>query len=62
MPQRSQTATTFAELVGGMSKEEYPWESPAEDLKEARRLIEKHSYMCRKEELEDAEAALLPSA
>ena len=36
---------------------DYPWESPEHDLKEARRLIEKHGYWRRKEELEDAEAA-----
>jgi len=35
----------------------YPWESPQSDLAEARRLIEKHGYLRRKEELEDAEAA-----
>ena len=35
----------------------YPWESPKVDLAEARRLIEKHGYWRRKEELEDAEAA-----
>ncbi len=33
----------------------YPWESPQADLAEARRLIEKHGYWRRKEELEDAE-------
>lgn len=37
--------------------ETYPWESPHKDLAEARRLIEKHGYWRRKEELEDAEAA-----
>ena len=37
----------------------YPWQSPQHDLAEARRLIEKHGYGRRKEELEDAEAALL---
>jgi hypothetical protein len=36
----------------------YPWESPQHDLAEARRLIFKHGYLRRKEELEDAEAAL----
>jgi tetratricopeptide (TPR) repeat protein len=36
----------------------YPWQSPQHDLAEARRLIFKHSYLRRKEELEDAEAAL----
>jgi hypothetical protein len=36
----------------------YPWQSPRHDLDEARRLIIKHGYLRRKEELEDAEAAL----
>jgi tetratricopeptide (TPR) repeat protein len=36
----------------------YPWESAQHDLDEARRLIFKHGYLRRKEELEDAEAAL----
>ena len=40
-------------------QEEYPWESPEHDLREARRLIEKHGYLRRKEELEDAEHAIL---
>jgi hypothetical protein len=35
----------------------YPWASPQYDLAEAQRLIEKHGYWRRKEELEDAEAA-----
>ena len=46
----------------GMSKDRpanYPWTSPQDDLAEARRLIEKHGYWRRKEELEDAEAAAL---
>jgi hypothetical protein len=42
-----------------MSKEgpvlAYPWESPQDDLAEARRLIEKHGYLRRMGELEDAE-------
>ena len=38
---------------------DYPWQSVAHDLAEVRRLIEKHGYLRRKEELEDAEAALL---
>ena len=44
----------------GMAKEgaHYPWGSPREDLAEARRLIEKHGYHRRDEELADAEAAL----
>jgi nucleoside phosphorylase len=37
----------------------YPWQSPQHDLAEARRLIFKHGYLRRKEELEDAESALL---
>ena len=37
----------------------YPWESPEADLGEARRLIEKHGYWRRREELEDAEHAIL---
>ena len=37
----------------------YPWESPEADLAAARRLIEKHGYGRRKEELEEAERAIL---
>src|SRR3989338_2655169 len=40
--------------VNGGEKD--PWDSPPKDLAEARRLIEKHGYWRRKEELEDAEA------
>jgi len=40
----------------------YPWESPQHDLAEARRLIFKHGYLRREEELEDAEAALQNAA
>jgi hypothetical protein len=38
----------------------YPeeWKSPGHDLAEARRLIFKHGYLRRKQELEDAEAAI----
>lgn len=36
----------------------YPWESPQADLAEARRLIVKHGYWRRREELEDAESAI----
>jgi hypothetical protein len=46
----------------GLSKDRpanYPWTSSQTDLAEARRLIEKHGYWRRKEELEDAEAAAL---
>jgi len=42
-----------------MNEEEHPWESVEHDLAEARRLIEKHGYGRRLEELGDAEAALL---
>jgi tetratricopeptide (TPR) repeat protein len=49
-----------ARLFGLYAKrpENYPWESSALDLAEARRLIEECGYWRRKEELEDAEAAL----
>ena len=50
-----------ARLFGRLNPEaggaKYPWESPAVDLRAARRLIEKHGYLRRMEELEDAEAA-----
>jgi tetratricopeptide (TPR) repeat protein len=36
----------------------YPWQSPQHDLAEASRLIDKHGYLRREEELKDAEAAL----
>jgi hypothetical protein len=49
-----------------VSGEKYPWDKhpdgsprgPKDDLAEARRLIYKHGYLRRKEELEDAEQAL----
>jgi hypothetical protein len=44
----------------GLSKDRtagYPWTSLQDDLDEARRLIEKHGYGRRTEELEDTEAA-----
>jgi hypothetical protein len=49
-----------------ISAEKYPWDKhpdgaprgPKDDLAEARRLIYKHGYLRRKEELEDAEQAL----
>jgi nucleoside phosphorylase/tetratricopeptide (TPR) repeat protein len=40
----------------------YPWQSAQHDLAEARRLIEKHGYWRRKEELEDAERLIGSSA
>ncbi len=51
-----------ARLFGRKSEletQQYPWKSPQHDLAEARRLIEKHGYWRRKEELEDAEKAIL---
>ncbi|MGH6820429.1 MAG: hypothetical protein ACREDU_06150 [Methylocella sp.] len=41
----------------------YPWDSPRQDLAEARRLIEKHGYYRRQPELEDAlrSAGILPA-
>jgi len=44
-----------ARLFGGQN---YPWESPAADLKAAEELIKKCGYHRRDEELADAEAAL----
>ncbi len=44
----------------GAEQVNYPWESPEHDLREARRLIKKHGYGRRLEELADAEAALNP--
>ncbi len=41
------------------AEQKYPWQSPRADLAEARRLIEKHGYGRRKEELEDAERVIL---
>jgi len=41
---------------------EYPWQSPQHDLAEARRLIFKHGYLRRKEELEDAEELILATS
>ena len=58
-------ARLFGSLKSEASGEKYPWQSPAADLAAARRLIEKHGYLRRLEELEDAEAAArkgVPSA
>ncbi|MFZ4766927.1 MAG: hypothetical protein ACOYMN_18395, partial [Roseimicrobium sp.] len=41
-----------------VKKEAYRWESPAEDLQEAERLIQKCGYHRRLEELAAAKAAL----
>jgi hypothetical protein len=46
-----------AECAVRNEEEKYPWDSPQADLAEARRLIYKHGYLRRKEELEDAEEA-----
>ena len=45
-----------ARLFLGESK--YPWLSAQDDIAQARRLMEKHGYWRRKQELEDAEALL----
>lgn len=50
-------ARLFGSLKSEASREKYPWKSPAADLAAARRLIEKHGYLRRMGELEDAEAA-----
>ena len=54
-----------ARLFGRMKEEgieKYPWGSARQDLAEARRLILKHGYFRRKEELEDAEQGILAVA
>jgi hypothetical protein len=43
-------------------EKEYPWDSPQADLAAARKLIESCGYGRRKEELEDAEKAILRSS
>ena len=52
-----------ARLFGRMKDEggrmKYPWASPHKDLAEARRLIKKHGYLRRLEELEDAENVIV---
>ena len=50
-------ARLFGPLKSEANGEQYPWESPAADLAAARRLIDKHGYLRRMEELEDAETA-----
>ena len=47
-----------ARLFGAGADRPAAWGSATADLAEARRLIEKHGYLRRKEELEDAESAL----
>nr|VFK51865.1 MAG: AAA ATPase domain-containing protein [Candidatus Kentron sp. TUN] len=50
---------TRARLFGGLGIENsYPWGSALEDLGEARRLVEKHGYHRRDEELTEAEAII----
>jgi hypothetical protein len=50
-----------ARLFGLQKQTAYPlrWKSPQDDLKKARQLIEESGYWRRKEELENAEEALL---
>lgn len=50
-------ARLFGPQHGGPGQPAYPWLSAAHDLQEARRLITKHGYGRRLEELQDAEAA-----
>ena len=50
-------ARLFGRLPAAERTQQFPDIDPQADLKEARRLIEKHGYWRRKEELEDAEAA-----
>lgn len=50
-------ARLFGPLNANGKPMDYPWTSPQHDLAEARRLIYKHGYLRRKEELADAEAA-----
>jgi hypothetical protein len=60
-PFRTRTDVTPAAAVStrlSLREAAYPWESPQHALAEARRLIEKHRYWRRKEEREDAEAAI----
>ena len=52
-------ARLFGRMQNNGGKIKYPWESPHKDLAEARRLIEKHGYGRRQQELEDAERVLL---
>jgi hypothetical protein len=47
-------------LQQGEQPMEYSWESIRHDLAEAKRLIDKHGYGRRREELADAELALRP--
>jgi len=48
---------TRARLFGPATDHAYPWKSPHDDLAEASRLVEKHGYHRRDEELADAESA-----
>ncbi len=53
-----QRARLFGNPKSEARNPKYPWQSPQDDLAAARRLIVKCGYWRRKEELEDAEAAL----
>lgn len=50
-------ARLFGRMIADERKQKFPDIDPKAELREARRLIEKHGYWRRKEELEDAEAA-----
>ena len=50
-------ARLFGRMNASERKLQFPDIDPKAELAEARRLIEKHGYWRRKEELEDAEAA-----
>ena len=50
-------ARLFGRLPAAERRQKFPDIDPKAELREARRLIEKHGYWRRKEELEDAEAA-----
>ena len=54
-----QLARLFGRLKDEGGRMNYPWDSPKKDLAEARKLIESCGYWGRKEELEDAELAIL---
>lgn len=52
-------ARLFGRMNASERKQKFPDIDPKADLAEARRLIEKHGYWRRKEELKDAEAAAI---
>jgi len=52
-------ARLFGRQKSDGTRMNYPWESPQADLAEAQRLIEKHGYFRRQDELVDARRAIL---